>query len=176
MDSARMYFMALVLPEEQAEMVHRLKLYMLKEYGCRVSLKSPAHITLIPPFWMDTGLEVELLKSVQEFNQGFPSLIIQTDNFSCFKPRTLFVAVQPNELLDALKVIADAFFGSHPVLKIKTDTRPFHPHITIANRDLSKKSFAEAWPYFQQQTFQETMTIERLSLLRHNGQVWEIIR
>jgi 2'-5' RNA ligase len=124
---------------------------------------------------MDAGLEDELLKSVQEFNLDFPSLIIQTDDFACFKPRTLFVAVHSNELLDALKAKADLFFGKNPGLKIKTDTRPFHPHITIANRDLSKKSFATAWPYFQQQSFQETMTIERLSLLRHNGQIWEII-
>ena len=47
-----------------------------------------------------------------------------------------------------LKEKTDAFFKNNELYKIKIDNRPFHPHITIATRDLLKKSFYEVWPVF----------------------------
>ena len=48
----RMYFIAIVLPDELNKKVLKWKNFMHDKFGCKVGLKSPAHITFIPPFWM----------------------------------------------------------------------------------------------------------------------------
>ena len=137
-----MYFVALVLPEELNKKVLKYKQYMFEKYGSQVGLKSPAHITLVPPFWMEPGNEEQLLQDIDRFNHFHP-FTIKTDNFSAFKPRTIFIALSHNDMLDVLNRTVDDFFNSNDHYKIKTDDRPFHPHITIATRDLHKKDFAD---------------------------------
>ena len=64
--------------------------------------------------------------------------------------------------------MVDDFFRQNPWYKIKIDERPFHPHITIATRDLFKRSFHEAWPIFEKETFEAEWEANALSVLRHN--------
>ena len=61
------------------------------------------------------------------------------------------------------------------IIKLKIDTRPFHPHITIATRDLHKKDFHDAWPMFEKEKFNAEWEANGLSLLRHNRTNWDVI-
>jgi 2'-5' RNA ligase len=148
---------------------------MFDKYGSKVGLKSPAHITLIPPFWMEGDKERSLISDIDSINSRHQPFRISTNNFSAFKPRTIFIDVQPNEQLSSLKKTGDDFFKSNTFYKLKVDTRPFHPHITIATRDLHKKDFYEAWPFFQKETFKEEWITNGVSLLRHNKRNWDVI-
>jgi 2'-5' RNA ligase len=169
-----MYFIAIVLPEDLNQQVLVYKNYMREDYGCQVGLKSPAHITLVPPFWMEEEKELSLIEEIKTLS-FFEPFTLATDNFSAFKPRTIFIALSPSEQLEDLKRATDKTFTARPEYKIKVDTRPFHPHITIATRDLTKKAFHEAWPYFEQKIFTEAWTAEGISLLRHNRRNWEVV-
>lgn len=168
-----MYFIAVVLPQAIDEKILRYKQQMRENYGCKVGLKSPAHVTIIPPYWMEEEKEATLVQDIVSFAGSYPPFTLTTANFSAFVPRTIFVAVEENEMLIRLKKKADAFFGDKNY-KMKMESRPFHPHITIATRDLSKKAFWEAWPRFEKESFLETVAITGLSLLKHNGQKWEV--
>ena len=99
---------------------------------------------------------------------------IATKNFSAFKPRTIYVDVVVNEKLRSLKAAIDKFF-SEADYKIKIESRPFHPHITIATRDLHKKDFHEAWTFFETKKFQGEWEANALSVLRHNSKNWDVI-
>ena len=169
-----MYFVAIVLPPELNQKILKHKEYMFDHFGSQVGLKSPAHITLIPPFWMEAEKERQLLNDLENVNyfQPFP---IQTNHFSAFQPKTIFIALSPNEQLDQLKKLVDGFFQNNEQYKIKTDSRPFHPHITIATRDLHKKDFTEAWPHFAERKFEEEWTVKGISVLRHNKKKWDVI-
>ena len=57
---ANMYFIALVLPTEINDEILKWKLFMKDHFNCLVALRSPAHITLVPPFWMNDDLENKL--------------------------------------------------------------------------------------------------------------------
>ncbi|RYZ58826.1 MAG: hypothetical protein EOO14_09200 [Chitinophagaceae bacterium] len=168
-----MYFLAVVLPQVIDEKILRYKQQMRESYGCKVGLKSPAHITIIPPYWMEEEKEAALVQDLAFFASSFSPFTLTTANFSAFVPRTIFVAVEENESLINLKKNADAFFRGKEY-KMKMESRPFHPHITIATRDLSKKAFWEAWPQFEKERFRETAEVNGLSLLKHNGQKWEV--
>lgn len=169
-----MYFIAVVLPAPLNEKIHVYKKQMQERYGCTVGLKSPAHITLAAPFWMEEGKESALRQDLQNLAQQVASFPLITNDFSAFPPRTIFVAVGESIALQALKKTTDAFFR-HSAYGMKFENRPFHPHITIATRDLHKKDFAEAWPSFQKEIFREPFNATGLSLLKHNGRSWDVV-
>jgi 2'-5' RNA ligase len=173
-EGAKMYFIAVVLPAHLDAKVQDLKQWMKEVYGSKVGLKSPAHITIAPPFWMQEEKEINLRQDMQLLAQQVPAFQMATENFSAFKPRTIFIAVEQNEQLNTLKKAADHFFRKADY-GMKFETRPFHPHITIATRDLRKKDFADAWPHFQEKKFRETFDATGLSLLKHNGRTWDVI-
>ena len=171
----QMYFIALVLPEELNKKVVEYKNFMLEKFHCKVGLKSPAHITIVPPFWMEEEKEKALLHDIETISTGLIHFPVATNNFAAFRPRTIFIGVQPNEYLDQLKKVSDDFFEQKQEYKLKIDRRPFHPHITIATRDLFKKAFHEAWPLFEHKKFEEEWTATGLSVLRHNKKNWDVI-
>src|SRR5687768_7906547 len=117
-----MYYMAIVLPEVLNKEVLSYKQYMLDKYNCKVGLKSPAHLTVVPPYWMDRDKEEELLHLLDQHCQKEQSFPITTKNFSAFKPRTLFIDVAVDENLIHLKKSIDRFFGDHKEYGAKIDT------------------------------------------------------
>lgn len=169
-----MYFVALVLPGGLDEKILPLKKWMAENYNARVGLKSPAHITIVPPFWMEEEKQQALISDIEMISAGMTIFQISTNNFSSFAPRTLFIAVEANDNLTGLKKTADNFFRN-TTYKMKTDARPFHPHITIATRDVRRKDFWEAWEHFKDKKFTEEFTATGLSLLRHNGRTWDVV-
>lgn len=171
----QMYFIALVLPSYLNEKVLKYKQMMLDKYNCNVGLKSPAHITLVPPFWMEDEKEQQLFSDIDSLSVHLNSFSISTKNFSAFKPKTIFIAVAPNEQLNEAKKATDEVFKNNSFYNMKIDTRPFHPHITIATRDLFKKSFFEIWPWFAERKFEEEWICEGISILRHNKKNWDVI-
>jgi 2'-5' RNA ligase len=173
--SALMYFIAIVLPEELNERILDYKRMMEEQFDCKVGLKSPAHITIVPPFWLEEEKEERLLDDVRSISSMCQKFDVTTNNFSAFKPKTIFIDVIVNVQLAAVKDSTDQFFKNNEFYKIKIDTRPFHPHITIATRDLHKKAFHEAWPLFQHKEFKEEWLASGLSVLRHNRRNWEVI-
>lgn len=171
----KLYFAAVVLPEALNKEIKVFKTFMHEKWGCTVGLKSPAHITLIPPFWMDEAMEGPFLQDLDVLCKPLHPFTITTTNFSAFKPRTIFVEPVLHEGLKKLKQTVDAFCKAHLQYGTKPDTRPFHPHITIATRDLHKRAFAEAWPYFETKKFEVQFEATGLSVLRHNTRFWDVI-
>jgi 2'-5' RNA ligase len=169
-----MYFVALVLPEELDKKVLVWKQYMFQNFKCTVGLKSPAHITIIPPFWMNPEKEKDLINDIDSLSAHIKAFNLETNNFSAFKPRTIFIAINENNHLAELKRRATEFFKEKDY-KIKAESRPFHPHITIATRDLYKKQFHEAWNYFQNKEFVEAWQANGLSILHHNKKNWDVV-
>ncbi len=175
MTGTALYFTALVLPPELNQKVLHWKQYLFEKYGCKVGLKSPAHITILPPFWMAATLENDLIMATDEIGSATLSFEITTNNYSAFKPRTLFIDVAPDVVLSNLKTTSDDYFKQHKQFVAKIDARPFHPHITLATRDLHKKAFYEAWSFFEPKEFIETWKATGLSLLKHNTKTWHVI-
>jgi 2'-5' RNA ligase len=169
-----MYFIALVLPEELNKKVLHWKNYMHEKYGCAAGLRSPAHITLIPPYWMENEKEEKLITGIENISSGIKPITVSTKNFSAFTPRTIFIDVEVTEELKKVKAAVDTYFLQADQTS-KIDDRPFHPHITIATRDLHKKDFREAWSFFETKKFEAGWKANGISILRHNRVNWEVI-
>ena len=170
-----MYYIALVAPEEINKAVLKWKYFLKEHFGCTAALKSPAHITLIPPFWMDEELEKELIHSITEFGKFRERFEISLKDFSAFNPKVIFVDVTKNEKLDSLYSTFNEFIISQNKYPVKIDERLFQPHVTIATRDLYKKDYYEAWKIFAVKKFEARWMVNTISLLRHNQKNWDVI-
>ena len=169
-----LYFIAIVTPNDINLQVKEWKLYMQQRFQCKVALKSPAHITLIPPFTMSQTSQSDMEELLLSFAAQQQSFSIYLKNFAAFKPRVIYVDVLPGEPLNELRTALETTLLQNNRFPIKKEERSFHPHVTIANRDLHKDDFPLAWQHFQQITYEASFTADAIALLRHNGQVWEI--
>lgn len=174
-ESHKMYYAAIVCPPETDEKIFQLKEWMRKQFGCVVALKSPGHITLIPPFWMDETREQELLDHLHSFKSDYFPLEIQLNGFSYFDDRVLFVQVNENANMSELRLQTEAHFLQSFSNEIRKDERPFHPHVTIANRDVSPSAFIKAWQHFEKEQFETSFTVNTISILKLKESRWGVI-
>lgn len=173
-ETHRMYYVAIVCPSEIDEKVFQFKEWMRKQFGCMVALKSPGHVTLIPPFWMDEAREDELIQTLQQFKSN-ETPEIELKDFSHFGDRVLFIQVTEHSHLTQLKEQTETHFLQTFNGVIKKDERPFHPHITVANRDVSPGTFVKAWAHFSKEKFESRFVADAVSVLKLNSGKWNVI-
>ncbi len=170
-----LYFIAIIPSEPLASELMQLKEYFRDHYNSKASLNSPPHITLHMPFrWKDQRKE-ELWGGLTEVAHESESFTVELQNFNAFAPRVIFVDVLKNPALEKLQQ-AVSQMGRR---KLKLDTgnykgQAFHPHITLAFRDLRKPMFREAWSDFSQRSFTGNFKADHLVLLKHSGKNWEV--
>ncbi len=170
-----MFYIAVLCSPEINKKIQAYKLWMRDHFGCTVALKSSAHITLIPPFWLHNEKEQLLIDTAHAFKTMLPPFNIHLQQFSHFSNRVIFVGVEENHQLGTLrKAVEDHFIPAfHDV--IKPDDRPFHPHVTIANRDIKPGDFNKAWDHFKYRQFDEQFEATSISLLKLNPGKWNVI-
>jgi len=174
--SADKYFLAIVPPEPLQSQLMSLKEHVREHYGSKGALRSPAHITLHMPFEWKTEKEDRLIESLENFTFA-PSFMIRLHNFSSFEPRVIFVDVIKNETLcDLQKELVKHVKKDLHIFNEANNMRGFHPHITIAFRDLKKDRFYDAITYFKTQSFEADLEIKTFHLLKHSPGKWEIYR
>ncbi|MCZ6595850.1 MAG: 2'-5' RNA ligase family protein [Bacteroidetes bacterium] len=171
-----LYFIAIVPNLSVRELIKALKEEMKERFNSKHALKSPAHITLQMPFKRSQDFEVALVNTLKTFANRQQAFLTELSGFGCFSPRVLFVKVNDHKPIaimcrDLKKVLSDT-------LDFKSDkiTSKFHPHMTIATRDLSKLEFNKAWPEYEKRKFSSSFWASGISLLKHNGKHWEIHR
>ena len=174
-DGFALYYIAIVCPDEVNDTIKEYKDYMQQKYGCRAAQKSPAHLTIIPPFKAEEELETVFKDFVTSFNIGLVPFDIQLKNFSHFGNRVISVDVAPNETLNHLEQEVNEQFMEQFKSIIFRNRPEFHPHVTIATRDIPEYKFDEAWDYFSQQNIEASFNCKNLSVLKLVRGVWEII-
>ena len=170
-----MYYLAILAPDDINKEALKWKNFFKEKYRTVVSLRSPAHITLIPPFWMKADLEKNIIDCINEFCKTSESFNIQLKNFSAFAPKTVFIDVLKSDKLEKIHSSLKNFIQSQNKFPITDNKRVFHPHITLATRDLRKKDFHEAWEIFLEKKYEANWTATGISLLRHNKKNWDVI-
>ncbi len=171
------YFLAIVPPSPIYEEAEHLKHYFKDHYQSKGALNSPPHITLHMPFLWKEKNEAKLLEKLSQFGSDHQTFQVELKNFSCFEPRVIFIQVVPSELLSKLQTALTKFCKSELQLyNARYKDQSFHPHLTIAFRDLKKDQFKIAWKEFDLKSFERSFVCESLSLLKHDGKKWNAIK
>lgn len=170
-----LYFVALIPPPPEREEIHRLKIAISETYHTRRALNSPPHITLINPFELKEQNRGQWYAFLMEFSQNQEPVKIKTNGFSHFRKEVLFLEIVKTQGLSALQNHLDTYARKKQNLfKYHYPERTYHPHITLAFKDLTKENFNKAWIEFKDLSHSKSFNIRQLSLLRHNGKFWEI--
>ncbi len=175
MDKSELYFIALVPHEKLRNEIRAVKERMRSEYGAGHALKSPAHITLQMPFKRSSTEETAISAALRRFAFGEEPFTIDLDGYGCFAPRVIFIRITNPEPVRALhRHLKEVLAGElqFPKGEIMNDVQP---HITVATRDLTKESFADAWPEMKDEEFSGSFQVRSLFLLKHNGKHWDIL-
>ncbi len=165
------YFIAIIPPEPLFSRVEDLKKEMMEKYHTRAALRSPAHITLHMPFLWSETKEKRLMNILVQTTkyQPFP---IQINGFGAFPPRTLYVRPEENPSLNQFYTLITRQTREKLNLFHAEHKNGFHPHMTIAFRDLKKPEFFLAWEELKNKAFEGTFHAEGFWLLKHTGKFW----
>ena len=174
-ESNQRFFIALIPNPEIQKYANQVKQRFAETYNSHAAQKSPPHITLQPPFrWEKENLPI-LQQNLKEFAQTKASIPVTFSNFGAFPPKVIFINVlKTPELLQIKKDLQIHLQRSLGIAHKEPKNRQFHPHLTVAFRDLSKQNFSLAWQKYKDQELYFRCTISQLTLLIHNGQQWEI--
>ena len=169
------YFIATLPPEPVLSEIKAFKTDLLQRYKARIALRSPAHITLFPPFEQEENAENSIIQALQSFTLSQSSFTMQLDGFGCFYPRVIFVKPLLNSRLSDLRLeLLHHLKTELELMHERFEKQDFHPHLTIANRDLKGENYELAWQDFQTKTYQRTFEVTSITLLKHDGQRWQI--
>lgn len=170
------YFIAIVPPEPVLQNITDIKKSIYNNYGTKGALRSPAHITLHMPFSWDEEKEEKLISVLQTLHQP-SSFSIQLNGFSCFEPRVLFINVEDNQSLQALQTkLVQLCKQKLQLFNQADDLRGFHPHVTVAFRDLKKPVFYKLWEEYQQKPFKTMFQCSSFCLMKQVEDKWEVYK
>ena len=172
-----LYFIALIPDHEFRREVKKIKENIQESYGSGHALRSPAHITLHMPFkWRDDRIHI-LEKNLEDFAADRSGFTIELENFGSFPKRVIFINVKESKALNILHTMLLKMAAQK--LKLNNGRyrgMAFHPHMTIAFRDLKPAMFEEAWQEYQMKKLTHSFTVRSVFLLKHNGTAWDIFK
>jgi 2'-5' RNA ligase len=174
--SKGVYFIAILPPENILREVHEFKCYARDHFNSSRALRSPAHVTLEPPYKWEDDRTGELIKKIEAFEAPISSFTMALRNFAAFPPRVIYVDVIQNQELLQLQTALKVYLRTIVGIESDRPDRPFHPHMTVAFKDLRKTVFPKAWAYFKEEKYERTFAVKSFWLLRHDGQEWQPVR
>jgi 2'-5' RNA ligase len=167
------YLLAILPPEPILADVLKIKEYFRDVYNSKGALNAPAHITLHMPFEWRSDREEILINKLQAFSAEQSRFEIALEGFNCFPPRVIFVNVEDNPNLTNCQRQLFTFCKTQlNIFNATYKEQPFHPHITVAFRDLKKREFDASWQEFKEKPFRAEFKCSSIALLRHDGKFW----
>ncbi len=171
-----LFFLAVLPPPSVRTSILELKEFVAARFHSKHALKSPPHITLIPPFWSDATVLTGIISAIPRWIGDMEPFPILLKDFNCFRPRVIYIDVKdPDRLLEKLQTrLKSQLLETYGLNPDKRDV--FRPHCTIAFKDLSKKLFYQAWNYFRDKRFERSLLVDSVVLLHHKQGIWRIYK
>lgn len=174
-NNSKLYFIAVIPPKEVSDRVQEIKYFFRDTYNAVAPLKSPAHITLQPPFSILETNESDYVERLAGFKFDKGKFEVTLKNFAAFAPRTIYIDVVTNgSLLELQKDLSYFLIEKSLITSDQVDRRPYKAHVTVANKDLKRHDFKTAWESFKPKSFEAGFEVSSFSLLKHNGRGWDI--
>ena len=165
-----LYFIAIIPPEPLRSRIAELKVTFADQYYARHALKSPPHVTLVPPFRADEAQLEDLCHHFQVIAGKSYKFQLKVMDYGAFKPRVIYLDVpEKQEAMVLRQKLLSLVMPEMQGKKCKL-------HITLATRDLSTDMFYKAWETSKDQSFNASFVVECFYLLKHDGAKWQFYK
>ncbi|MBN7814226.1 2'-5' RNA ligase family protein [Algoriphagus pacificus] len=176
MASFQKYFLALVPEGDLQERVTALKMQLKEEFNCKYALKSPAHVTLKMPFSYNEAKEESLIQSLSDFLKNYKEISLKVGGVGTFGDRVIYLKIDAGEDLFDLQRELKLYCKRELKLVDELSDRNFHPHMTIAFKDLKKAQIPNILEVLKMKSISYDFVSSQLFLLKRENRRWEIIK
>lgn len=174
MASFQKYFLALVPEGELQERATALKMQLKEEFSIKYALKSPAHITLKMPFTYNEAKEEVLISALTKFLKEYHEINMKVGGVGTFGDRVVYLKIEAGEDLFDLQRNLKSFCKKELNLVDELSDRNFHPHMTIAFKDLKKGQAPNILKVLEEQPITYDFIARHLFLLKRDNGRWII--
>lgn len=169
------HFLGVLLPEDIDGEIESAREYMRGAFGCKSGQKTPLHVTLVPPFHLSEEFSTtDIICAIREIDFSRLAFTSKIDGYDAFGDRTLFAKVIPNTQWVSLRdTVLKALLNTIPHCT-KKDTRPFTPHITVANRDIPAGSSVKALKALNELELKVSFSVDNITIFERKNSLWEV--
>lgn len=173
MTQLQKYFLAILPPPDFLQQVHELKLKIREEFGIKYALKSPPHITLRMPYLYNELKEERMVGLINSFAKDYSPFSLQVKGTDQFRGRVIFLDILAGDDLFQMQKALRIFCKRNLNLKDELSDLSFHPHMTVAFRDIKKHQFQAVFDFVRKQDLAANFVVKSFFLLKHQNGVWE---
>ena len=167
-----LWFVAVMADEALSARVLELKNMMSEIYHAGHALKSPAHITIVPPFKATADELGAISSSLAGALKGRSPRVQKINGFGCFSPRVIFLKPENTQELESLFLDAGRALSAFSFIDMSRQ-HGFNPHMTLATRDLTPDNFKRAWASLSTREFSASFGIRSVTILKHVSSRWK---
>jgi 2'-5' RNA ligase len=166
---------AIVPPEPILSEVRKEQEYIAQQWGPSHALRTPPHITIIPPLSLtsaEVGLLYGMAYAIASQTEKFQ---IELKGYGSFRPRVVYIHPVVPPALEKLNAIwQQALRLKMPHVLEKYPERPYHPHMTLAHKDVKRDQFDLIWQHYERKKYYTSFPVDHFCILQHTGQGWEV--
>ena len=168
------YFLALIPPGDILEKANEIKIGLRDQFGVKYALKSPPHITVKMPFSYNEAKVHQLVASLQEYLKDQKPFEVKIVGVGRFGTRVVYLAVQKSEALMQLQQEVSKFCRTKLHLTEELSDRNYHPHMTVAFKDIKASRFVEIFDFVSNRGFFTEFSTGGIILLRRTDGMWNL--
>lgn len=167
-----LYFVAI---EPQAALFQKIKGIQRdfsKRFQAEKAYRNFPHITIVPPFMHDEKNESEVVGHFLKATPLSSPFTVKLNGYGSFdhkKHPVIFIKPEASEALNEIYRVFARFMDCFQFV------RNFHPHVTVAYRDLSYENYDKAWKEYAALSFNENFEVSRIGLYKHYEQKWNLL-
>lgn len=167
-----LYFIAVVPHQELNQKAKVFSKDFAERFNSVKSFENFPHLTILGPFNFDENQEEVVVEKFSLMNLKSKPFELFLKDFGCFsqsKNPVIFIKPESSAELQILYDEVQENLQFHP----KTQ---FHPHLTVAYRDLSPENFQKAWQEYQTKTFEDSFLVDKICLFKHENKKWNLLK
>lgn len=170
------YFLAIVPEGEFQDQVTRLKLDIREKFQSKYALKSPAHVTVKMPFGYNEAKESQLIAMLEGFMGRYNQMSLKIKGVKTFGNRVIYLGVDADKDLFDFQSELKTFCKKELNLVDELSDRNYHPHMTIAFKDIKKTQFQDIFQFAANDNLKKDMLVKKIFLLKKLEGKWVVWR
>ncbi|WP_425636467.1 2'-5' RNA ligase family protein [Algoriphagus yeomjeoni] len=170
------YFLAIVPEGEFEERVTNLKLEIKHRFQAKYALKSPPHITVKMPFTYNEAKEEKLIERLKGFLGDYKPMTLTIKGVKTFGERVIYLDVHADQDLYDFQNDLKNFCKRELNLVDELSDRNYHPHMTVAFKDIKKAQFQNILHFVAKRRLVQKIEISNIILLKRVDRVWKLYR